>query len=219
MNIMEFDYFLLLRLLAAVVLGGVIGFERGGNHHEAGFRTHMILCLGAAMIMVLSECLVKQYGIESEIMRMGAQVISGVGFLGVGSIIVDGNRIRGITTAAGLWTTAGIGLAVGSANYIIACTATVLMLTINIGLKFITLKQKVKLYRINLRVPGRENLQKTIAPLTSYGITVESVKLKEDEHGEVTHALLRVKTPWLYNIDALLYESGIYEQVVEITAV
>ena len=107
---MVFDYSLLIRLVVAALLGGIIGFERGGSNHEAGLRTHIILCLGASMIAVLSELMVKQYGINSEVMRMSAQVISGVGFLGAGSIIMDGNRIRGITTAAGLWTTAGLVL-------------------------------------------------------------------------------------------------------------
>ena len=97
MKFLDFNYNILLRLVVAVILGGIIGFERGGSNHEAGFRTHIVLCLGSALVMVVSERLNKQYG-SGDIMRMGAQVISGVGFLGAGSIIIDGNKVRGITT-------------------------------------------------------------------------------------------------------------------------
>lgn len=118
-DIINFDYILLLRLVAAVICGGIIGWERGGTNHDAGLRTHIIVCLGSAAIMVVSQCLVEQYEINQEIMRMGAQIVSGVGFLGAGSIIMDGNRIRGITTAAGLWTTACVGIVIGAGYYII----------------------------------------------------------------------------------------------------
>ena len=84
---MNFEIELLLRLFVAVVLGGIIGFERGATKHAAGLRTHSILCLSAATVMAVSESLVKKYNIPSEIMRMGAQIISGVGFLGAGGII------------------------------------------------------------------------------------------------------------------------------------
>ena len=159
---MVFDYSLLIRLVVAALLGGIIGFERGGSNHEAGLRTHIILCLGASMIAVLSELMVKQYGINSEVMRMSAQVISGVGFLGAGSIIMDGNRIRGITTAAGLWTTAGVGLAVGSGNYILGI-ATVVDAFRNFRLKTITTKLKLSYYRIKVKIStGMLDLLKTV---------------------------------------------------------
>ena len=100
----QFDihYSLLLRLVGAVILGGIIGLERGGNNHAAGLRTHILVCLGASAVMVVSEEIVTRYNIQQEFMRMGAQIISGIGFLGAGNIIADGNKIRGITTAAGL---------------------------------------------------------------------------------------------------------------------
>ena len=138
---------LLLRLILAVILGGVIGLERGGAKHAAGLRTHIILCLGAASVMVVSECLVTRYAIPQEIMRMGAQIISGVGFLGAGNIIVNGGQVHGITTATGLWTTACVGIAVGSGNYLIAVFMVALMMFVMLGLR--SMSQKIRTEKIN----------------------------------------------------------------------
>jgi putative Mg2+ transporter-C (MgtC) family protein len=142
LNFTTFDYYLILRMLVAAILGGIIGLERSGSNHEAGLRTHIVLCLGSAVVMIISEAIIQKYSIESEIMRMSAQVISGVGFLGAGSIIVNGGRIKGITTAAGLWTTACIGLAAGAGFYIIAVVAAVLMLLSMWGLRILMRKLK-----------------------------------------------------------------------------
>ena len=131
----EYEY--LLRLLIAAFFGGIIGFERSETNHAAGLRTHIILCLGAASIMVVSQCVCDEYKIPSELLRMGAQIVSGVGFLGAGSIILDDsrNKIRGITTAAGLWTTACLGIVVGSGYYLIATTMLFIMVVVMWGLK------------------------------------------------------------------------------------
>ena len=131
----EYEY--LLRLLIAAFFGGIIGFERSETNHAAGLRTHIILCLGAASIMVVGQCVCDEYKIPSELLRMGAQIVSGVGFLGAGSIILDDsrNKIRGITTAAGLWTTACLGIVVGSGYYLIATTMLFIMVIVMWGLK------------------------------------------------------------------------------------
>ena len=112
----------LLRLLLAVLLGGIIGFERAERGREAGLRTHIMVCLGA--------CLVKSLGMSTDVTRLGAQVISGIGFLGVGCIITGGDKIKGLTTAAGLWVTACIGLAAGIGYYVIATATTVIMILV-----------------------------------------------------------------------------------------
>ena len=179
----NFDYFVLLRLVIAVILGGLIGLERGGSNHEAGFRTHIVLCLGAALVMVISEQLVKQHGSE-DIMRMGAQVISGVGFLGVGSIVIDGNRIRGITTAAGLWTTACIGLAVGSGYYIISSFAVALMLFAMLGLRSFKsrLNSRLLKYSIKLDLENGAAIKDILRKLMDKDVQICSIKLEEDGH-------------------------------------
>ncbi|MDD3766089.1 MAG: MgtC/SapB family protein [Eubacteriales bacterium] len=216
---MVFDYSLLIRLVVAALLGGIIGFERGGSNHEAGLRTHIILCLGASMIAVLSELMVKQYGINSEVMRMSAQVISGVGFLGAGSIIMDGNRIRGITTAAGLWTTAGVGLAVGSGNYILGIATVVLMLFATLGLKSITTKLKLSYYRIKVKISDRGALKDLLKKLSDNAVKIDSIKVEEGKELDTVYAVLEIKVSRHHDMDSLIYQIGGYNEVVEVTAI
>lgn len=205
-DFLSFDYLILLRLVAAVIFGGIIGFERGGNNHDAGLRTHIIVCLGAASIMVISECLTVRYTIPSEIMRMGAQVISGVGFLGVGSIIVDGNRIRGITTAAGLWTTACIGLIVGCGYYIIAVSVVFLMLFAMLGLRSITVNLKAKSLVFNIKIELDEinTVKLVLKKLSDEDVTIKSVRLEENE--DKIGLLLQVRLPKRTTAEGLMYD-------------
>ena len=107
-----------LRLLLALLLGGIIGLERGASRHAAGFRTHILVCVGAALAMLTNQYIVDAFEGVTDPARMGAQVITGVGFLGVGTILVTGSKkIRGLTTAAGLWASACLGLAAGIGFY------------------------------------------------------------------------------------------------------
>lgn len=115
-----------LRLVAAMVLGGSIGIEREFRSKDAGFRTHFLVALGSALFTVVS-----QYGFGIDLKdssRVAAQVVSGIGFLGAGTIIFQKNMVRGLTTAAGLWVTAAIGLACGTGLYLIAAITTTLVL-------------------------------------------------------------------------------------------
>ena len=118
-----------LRLILALVLGGIIGLERGANRHPAGFRTHILVCVGAALAMMTNQFIVDHFG-ASDPARLGAQVITGVGFLGVGTILITGrNRIKGLTTAAGLWASACLGLAIGIGFYSGAIAAAIIIFT------------------------------------------------------------------------------------------
>ncbi len=119
----------LVRLLLAMLCGGLIGLERERRHVPAGFRTYMLVCLGAALAMLISQYestmmdtawadVANEIGITTDISRFGAQVINGIGFLGAGTILVtSGMQVRGLTTAAGLWASACMGLAVGAGFY------------------------------------------------------------------------------------------------------
>ncbi len=116
----------IVRLVVALVLGGAIGIEREYRSKDAGFRTHFLVALGSALFTVVS-----MYGFpsgDSDSSRVAAQVVSGIGFLGAGMIIFQRNFIRGLTTAAGLWVTAAVGMACGTGNYIIAVAATAMVL-------------------------------------------------------------------------------------------
>ena len=107
----------ILRIFTAALVGGLIGMERGMKHRPAGLRTYMVVCLGACLIMLTNQYIYQTTDVGDPV-RMGAQVVSGIGFLGAGTIIVTRrNQIKGLTTAAGLWAAAGVGLAVGIGFY------------------------------------------------------------------------------------------------------
>ena len=112
-----------LRTLTAIGLGGIIGRERGLKNRPAGLRTYMLVCIGASAVMMIDQYVCQVWD-RGDPMRLGAQVISGIGFLGAGTIMVTShNQIKGLTTAAGLWAAACLGLAVGIGLYEVALTA------------------------------------------------------------------------------------------------
>lgn len=120
---------ILLRLSLAVLCGGVIGIERSHKRRPAGFRTHILICLGAAMTTLTSQYLVLVLHQYSDIGRLGAQVVAGISFIGAGSIIVTGRRrVKGLTTAAGLWVSAIVGLCCGAGFYEGAVLTTILIM-------------------------------------------------------------------------------------------
>lgn len=118
---------IIVRLFLAVACSGVIGAERATKRHAAGFRTYILVCLGATIVMLTNQFLYETFG-TGDVGRMGAQVISGIGFLGVGTIFITSkNRIKGLTTAAGLWACACIGLSIGVGFYTLGILGTVVM--------------------------------------------------------------------------------------------
>ena len=133
----------IIRLLTATVLGGVIGIDRGAKRRGGGARTDAVVCLGAALIMMTGQYIEVLYPGLSDIARMSAQVISGVGFLGAGSILVSGHQVKGLTSAAGIWFCACIGLAVGVGFIDGAVAATMILLA---GLHLLPLLEE-KIYQ------------------------------------------------------------------------
>ncbi len=142
------EYEWLLRIVCAVVAGGLIGFERHSQSKEAGIRTHAIVCMGAALVMVISK-----YGFTDvkpgDPARLAAQVISGVGFLGAGIIFVRHNIIQGMATAAGIWTTSAIGLAFGAGMYVTGTVSSFLVILIQI---FFKKKTNLDTLRTNMKL-------------------------------------------------------------------
>jgi putative Mg2+ transporter-C (MgtC) family protein len=132
------DTEMLIRLVTAAALGSLIGFERERLLWAAGIRTHMLVCVGSCLIMIVS-----QYGFASVLSqnvvldpsRVAAQVVSGIGFLGAGAILARGEIVKGLTTAASIWTVAAVGLAVGGGLYLAASASTVIILIILAGIK------------------------------------------------------------------------------------
>ena len=131
MQIREVTYLaVVLRILLAILAGGLLGMERGMKNRPAGMRTYMLVCVGSCLIMLTNQYVFQVYDAGDPV-RLGAQVISGIGFLGAGTIVVTRrNQIKGLTTAAGLWTAAGIGLALGIGFYEAAVIGSVAIFTV-----------------------------------------------------------------------------------------
>lgn len=126
---------IIVRIVLAILIGGALGFEREQKNRPAGFRTYILVCLGAALVMMTNQYVYHTYKMGDPV-RMGAQVISGIGFLGAGTIIVTGrNKITGITTAASLWAAACSGLAIGIGFYEGAVSCGVIIVFIMSGLQ------------------------------------------------------------------------------------
>ena len=127
---MEWDF--IIRLCVAGLCGTVIGLDREYRVKDAGFRTHFLVALGSALMMIVSQYgfadILTHTGVGLDPSRIAAQVVSGIGFIGAGTIIIHRQLVRGLTTAASLWATAGIGLAAGAHMYIVAAAATLLTL-------------------------------------------------------------------------------------------
>lgn len=177
----------LVRIGLAAVLGALIGSERSKKHRPAGLRTHTLVCVASALVMVTNEQLIYAYG-AGDPTRMGAQVVSGIGFLGAGTILTDRqNRIRGLTTAAGLWASACIGLAVGGGFYIggiVSCLLILLIFT-----KFIDVEnhflRKSRIMEINISFDSPKNLNNFVNEITNYDcgiLSFEYIDRLEDKN-------------------------------------
>lgn len=160
------EWMFAFRLLLAGMLGAVIGLDREYRAKEAGFRTHFLVCLGSALFMIISQYgfagIVKANGANYDGARVAAQIVSGIGFLGAGTIIFHKQFIRGLTTAAGMWATAGIGMAIGGGMYFLGVAATILVL---IGLEVLTLAfGKIGLSSISITfyTSDKSNLEKVV---------------------------------------------------------
>ncbi len=124
-DILKQEGILLLNILLSAVLGFAIGYERKYRNKEAGVRTHTVVSFGAAVLTAVS---IWGFGPNADGARVAAQIVSGIGFLGAGIIVFRRHEVRGLTTAAGVWATAGIGMACGAGMYVLACGATVIMI-------------------------------------------------------------------------------------------
>ena len=162
---MTLDFDFVLRLLVAGILGAIIGLDREYRAKEAGYRTHFLVSLGSALIMIVSQYgfqdIIKENSVSLDPSRVAAQVVSGIGFIGAGTIILQKQIVRGLTTAAGIWATAGIGLAVGAGMYVISIAATLLTLAglelLSILFKSVGMKSSMITFSILKEVSDRFN--------------------------------------------------------------
>jgi putative Mg2+ transporter-C (MgtC) family protein len=178
----DFDF--IIRIGVAGLLGAMIGIEREIRSKEAGLKTHFLVAVGSALIMVVSKYAFSDIVFENHTSldpsRIAAQVVSGVGFLGAGTIIIQKQAVKGLTTAAGLWATAGIGLAIGAGMYVVGIGATILVL---IGLEIVSRIFKVQfLFPQNITVQmcinKQEAVQQILETLQVKGIPILSYEVK-----------------------------------------
>ncbi len=192
---MKYELLFLPRIIFACICGGLIGYERSRRRKEAGIRTHIIVSLGAAMMMIISKYgffdVVIHHNISVDATRIASNVITGISFLGAGVIFVRSVSVRGLTTAAGIWATAGVGLSLGAGMYVIGCSTTVLILIIQIVFHDYLKKLDGPVYEIisitYCNMPNGIDFMKQ--ELTAHHIVIHHVKMEKNEDNSVTLTL------------------------------
>ena len=175
---MTIEWNFILRIFVAGLLGGLIGFEREFRAKEAGVRTHFIVALGSALFMVISQY---AFAGRFDAARVAAQVVSGIGFIGAGVIIFQKNVIRGITTAAGLWVAAAIGLGCGAEMYSVAIAATIMTILVLETMHFITRNHGDKEISVTLSPVTNDELLEVMKTLKAAGADVTAFTLSDGE--------------------------------------
>lgn len=175
-----------IRLSLAMICGGILGMERGKKNRPAGFRTYMLVCVGATLVMLTNQYLCELYG-TGDPARLGAQVISGIGFLGAGTIIVTGrNRVKGLTTAAGLWADACLGLAIGVGFYSAAIIGGALILLVMSVLhklddKMVATARNVDLY---MEFQKMSDLGSFMSKIKNFGMKISEIEMTKSNSTE-----------------------------------
>lgn len=174
-----------LKLLLAVALGGLIGLERESSHKPAGFRTNILICVGSAMMMILSGLLLQgKEGSGGDLTRIAAGVITGIGFIGAGTIIQSRGIVVGLTTAATLWAVGGLGLVIGSGHYLPAIIFTaIIILTLIIFRQIEGQYLKKSIYRYHLKTKYSKDILVNIKKVALHeGIKFRDLTLKKEEN-------------------------------------
>jgi putative Mg2+ transporter-C (MgtC) family protein len=210
----------ILRLIVATAFGGLIGLERESHKRPAGFRTHILVCVGSALIMIISQYAFLEFSgkLGYDPGRIAAQVISGIGFLGAGTILREGSTIKGLTTAASLWVVAGIGLAVGTGFYVSAAVTTGLVVIVLVVFdrferRFIASRRDTLFVHVSDR-PGQLGAIASI--LGRYGVSIREVDM--ETLGEESEAAinLSLEVPFSVPKDRLLSEITEVDGVIHV---
>lgn len=175
------------RLVAAVLCGGLVGLEREFKRRPAGMRTHILICLGAAITLLTNLYLYQTMHLSTDVARMGAQVLSGIGFIGAGTIIVTKRkRVKGLTTAAGLWTVAGVGLICGAGYLELALFTTAMVLLAEMLLVKLEYRFVRKIEDVNLYIEYKHSIciEQIMAALKKESISVSNLEITRINDGE-----------------------------------
>ena len=214
---------MLLRLLLSAILGGCVGIERGKGDRPAGLRTHVLVCVGSTLFMLVSifgfgdtvpvHTVQDDMGARRDSARIAAQVVSGIGFLGAGTIIHEGLSIKGLTTAATMWMVSAIGLAVGAGMYVVSIGSTVLTLIVLTIFrnweKFMGLRGKTSNRFMVVRVQNRQAIVSDIINyLTLNGVKLKSLNVKTDDKNATL--LLEMFVKYNPEVDNMEVISGLH---------
>jgi putative Mg2+ transporter-C (MgtC) family protein len=187
MELREITLFaVILRIVVSVIIGGIIGLEREIKNRPAGLRTYMVVCLGACLIMMTNQYVCQLFGTGDPV-RMGAQVVSGIGFLGAGTIMVTRRaQVKGLTTAAGLWTAAGVGLAVGVGFYEAAIVSTFAVYVIMTLMQFIDTQVQKKSRSLELYIELSDDcrLGDFLREIRAQEIEIQDIQSERSTGGE-----------------------------------
>lgn len=229
-------YEVILRLLLAIIVGGLIGYEREYKNRPAGFRTHILVCVGAAvtsmiqlyMIQETSSMILQHPALESalktDIGRLGAQVVTGVGFLGAGTIIHEKGSVKGLTTAASIWVVACIGLAVGLGYYFLSVFSTIGVFIVLVSLKQFEARffHKSKLAKLEIHYLDKADLvTKMEEYLSAKSIKVQNIEFEIDEDEEEPYktSLYTIMVPRHIHTSEVIRDLCLIEEIVRVTIV
>lgn len=209
----------ILRLFLAGIMGAVIGLDREYRAKEAGYRTHFLVSLGSALIMIVSQHgfgeILDTPNVNLDPSRIASQVVTGIGFIGAGTIILHKQIVRGLTTAAGIWATSGIGLAIGAGMYTLGISATILTL---IGLEVLSFLFKsvgMKSSAVEFSTDNKETLNQLVKKFNSKDFMIVSFQMDERRVSEVTsyHVTMIIKSKKNNNEGTLLAQLQDFEDV------
>lgn len=209
----------ILRLFLAGIMGAVIGLDREYRAKEAGYRTHFLVSLGSALIMIVSQHgfgeILDTPNVNLDPSRIASQVVTGIGFIGAGTIILHKQIVRGLTTAAGIWATSGIGLAIGAGMYTLGISATILTL---IGLEVLSFLFKsvgMKSSAVEFSTENKETLNQLVKKFNSKDFLIVSFQMDERKVSEVTsyHVTMIIKSKKNNNEGTLLAQLQDFEDV------
>lgn len=204
----------IIRILTAAALGGMLGLERDIHGREAGLRTHLLVCAGSAVFMILSTSVATFGVLKPEAFqgvtdpgRIAAQIVTGIGFLGAGAIIKDGLSVRGLTTAACLWITCSIGMTAGAGLYILALTTTFIALFSLSALNYLEKTYKKDTYRyLTLSLPLEEKPQRAVEVIKQKGMKIISTELSKNYDTGITRLTLGLQISSKVDVDQRSYE-------------
>jgi putative Mg2+ transporter-C (MgtC) family protein len=214
LNIVQIEYF--IRILLAGICGAIIGLERRKRFKDAGIRTHLILSIGCAVIMIVSKYAFSDV-LDYDAARVASNIISGVGFLGAGVIFVKSGSVRGLTTAAGIWTTAAIGMAIGAGFYFLGIGVTIILVLLQLLLyRLVPALESIEVAELLIKAKRTPNILENIkAELDKNNIYISTMKVKKLE--KELEIRFSVKVQKDHSMQGLFELLSSYDEIIEIS--